>query len=481
MDSEPALKRSRLVKVFLCAALFRLLFLAWGLTPWWCEPQSGMSRYYFRQGYGIAAGYGLVSWDGPGGKQIKDVYEAVETGKLVAKPGVAPEMDPAGVQYDQLHPPGLALLVAGLHRLTGHPSDLPVQIIGLVEDSLAAVLLAWLVTQILGTRVGNATGMIYAFFPPMAYESAVSRSPEGMMALFIIGAMACLWQALSGGPNRWLTWSIGGGLVLGIGCYLRPDYFVLPIALILASWGFGFKIGKVVRSALVMQVVCVLCLFPWAWRNHALTGRWIFTGTAVGPTLITGLAEYANPWGFKPADTDRQTQSLAHGIENWTSPEADTYFRQLFWQSIKESPRGYMMSVLKRIPLAVAPPLDSGFDNPLRQNSFVQVRQTQGLDRYAAIKAAPGRFFLAYADLLVIAGILLLALLAWVYLFWQEPARRSGLFFLFCPHLYAVSVHLLTHLEPRFLLPSIGFLLISLGYLWARFRLRSGPLAAQGD
>jgi hypothetical protein len=40
------------------------------------------------------------------------------------------------------------------------------------------------------------------------------------------------------------------------------------------------------------------------------------------------------------------------------------------------------------------------------------------------------------------------------------------------PHLYAVGTHLLTHFEPRFLLPSIGFLLIGLGYVAALIAAR---------
>jgi hypothetical protein len=37
--------------------------------------------------------------------------------------------------------------------------------------------------------------------------------------------------------------------------------------------------------------------------------------------------------------------------------------------------------------------------------------------------------------------------------------------FLFSPHLYAMGSHLLTHFEPRFLLPSLGWLLFGLAYL----------------
>jgi 4-amino-4-deoxy-L-arabinose transferase-like glycosyltransferase len=462
--------RRRLVKIFLWAALFRLLFLLWSWTPWLAEEQSGMSRLYFRQGYGLAAGYGYVSSTGKGGAALKTLYDQVNIQRIPARPVTAPALPNDGVYYETLHPPGMAALIAGWHMASGKPADVFMQIFGLLEDSAAAVLLAWLVAQALGPDVGYATGLIYAFFPPLANESAAARTPEGLMSLFVIGTLACVWMALVRQPRRWLPWALAAGLVLGVGSYLRPDYILLPVALGAGAWAMTRRFWLSFRGLVVVQLMALVVLLPWAWRNHALCGRWIFTSTSVGPTLITGLGEYRNPWGFGATDTDRDKEAAAQGFVSAWSPEADAYFRKLFLQSIREKPLGYVESVVKRIPLAVAPPLDFGFANPAKQESFSQLRARTGTDRYGALRTSLVHTLAAYADVLAMAAVCLAALLASAYMLWCERARWGLVIFLLMPHLYSIGSHLLAHFEPRFLLPSIGCLLIGLGYVAARLR-----------
>jgi 4-amino-4-deoxy-L-arabinose transferase-like glycosyltransferase len=464
-------RRGHLASVFLCALVFRLIFFGWALSGWHTEPQSGMSQYYFRQGYGLAAGYGLVSWQGEGGDQLKHLYALVESGHLAASPSTAPPLNGKDVHFDTFHPPGMAILVAALHRVLGTPADLPVEILGVLFDAIAAVLLCWLVGRAIAPDVGYATGLLYAFFPPAAH-AASSRTPEGFIALFVIAAVASFWLACAPGKGRWWRWSALAGLMLGVASYFRPDYLWLPMALAVGAWAITREFWPSLKAALLVQCICFVVLLPWASRNHGLTGRWLFTGSVVGPTLITGLAEFHNPWGYGVSDMDRQAQARAAGLESWTSSAADVYFRQLFFRSIEEKPYGYLMAVAKRVPFAVAPPLDIGLENPYRKSSFAERRQANGSDRYAAVRKAPFRILLAYGDMLAMAGVTFLALVAWAYLAWRERRQWGLCLFLFMPHFYAVSTHLLTHFEPRFLSPSIGFLLIGLGYVAALIAAR---------
>ena len=429
-----------------------------------------MSLYYFRQGYGLAAGYGLVSWQGAAGDQLKHLYSEVESGQLAASPATAPPLS-GDVHFDAVHPPGMALLVAGIHRVLRMPADVPVELLGVLLDSIAAVLLCWLVAHAIAPDVGYATGLLYAFFPPAAH-AASSRTPEGLIAVFVIAAVASFWLAFAHGKVGWWRWSALAGVMLGVAGYFRPDYLLLPVALAVGAWAITREFWPSFKSALLAQCICFLVLLPWASRNHRLTGRWLFTSTSVGPTLITGLGEYHNPWGYGVSDMDRETQAKAAGLQSWTSSAADVYFRRLFWTSIERNPYGYLMAVAKRVPLALAPPLDIGLENPYRTHSFAETRQAKGSDRYESVRKAPLRIFLAYDDMLAMAGITFLALVAWGYLAWRERGRWGLCLFLFVPHLYAVGTHLLTHFEPRFLLPSIGFLLIGLGYVAALIAAR---------
>jgi hypothetical protein len=462
--THPAAKL-RLGTIFLCAALFRLLFLAWSWTPWLAQAQNPLSRIYFHQGYGLAAGYGYLASYGEGAPQMQALYHLMDAEALRATPQSAPPLSTAGVFYETLHPPGMAMLISALHRLLSMPADVPVQCVGLVMDALAAVLLCWVVSQALGPQIGYATSMVYAWFPPLAFASAASRCPEGLMSLFIMSCLACVWLAMQEGQCRWLQWCVLGGLALGVGSYLRPDYLLLPVALGAGAWAMTHRFWPSLRNALVVQLVALVALFPWAYRNHDLYGRWIFTSSSVGPVLITGLGEFRNPWGFGGLDQDRAREAAAQGFVSPWHPEADMYFRELFWKSIREQPVGYLETIMKRLPLALAPPLDAGFNNPWKQRTFSKKRQGGEGDRYDVFRSQFGHTVLAYADVLAMSGLCVLALLANVWMFWRERWRWGLCFFLLSPHLYSVGTHLLTHMAPRFLLPSIGCLLIGLGYV----------------
>ena len=176
-------------KVFLWAALFRLVFLAWSWTPWLAEPQDGMSRLYFKQGYGMAVGYGYISSEAKGGPQLKTLYEMVEVQKPPVTTLSAPPLNRDNVWPEMLHPPGMAALISVLYRLLHVPADLPMEIIGLLLDSISAALLCVLITKVWSPSLGYALGLGYAFFPPLAYGSASSRSPEGLMGVFITGTV----------------------------------------------------------------------------------------------------------------------------------------------------------------------------------------------------------------------------------------------------------------------------------------------------
>jgi len=469
--------KSRGGKVFLCAVIFRLIFLIWSWLPWLAEPQDGMSKLYFKEGYGLAVGYGYISSEGNGGPQLKALYELVNDQKAPLNAQTAPPLDRNNVWPEMLHPPGMAALIAGLYRLLHVPSDLPLELVGLLLDSISAVLLCEVVARAWSPALGYAVGLAYAFFPPLAYGAASSRSPEGLMGVFITSTVFCVWMAIQPGQRRWLAWSLLAGLTLGVGSYFRPDYLLLPVALGLVAWAITRRFWISVRNLIIVQMLAVVLLLPWAWRNHEFCGRWIFTSTSVGPTLITGLGEFKNPWGFGGSDTDRRKEAVAQGFVGPWGSDADAYFRSLFWKSITAHPSGYVTSVIKRIPLAIAPPLDWGLQNPWKEQTFVVVRQNNDQDRYEVLSSRVGHTLLAYGDLLIIGGVCLVALICWGYLLVRERARWAICAFLISPHLYAIGSHLLTHFEPRFLLPSIGWLLIAPTYVVLASRGRKNGLS----
>jgi hypothetical protein len=266
------------------------------------------------------------------------------------------------------------------------------------------------------------------------------------------------------------------GIVLGLGSYLRPDYAALPLFMLPGLWICSRKWIQPLGGAMVAQAMVLLVLFPWACRNHTTSGRWIFTSTSVGPTLITGLGEFHNPWGFGGADEDRDKQAREAGLDSPWSAEADLYFRHLFWKSATDNPGAYLTAVARRLPLALATPLAWGYANPMKTSSFSQLRQG-GADRYETMRRHPQYVLAAYWDALLVAGIMLACTLSVVAMTILERARWGLILLLMSPHLYGIGSHALTHLEPRFLLPSLFCWLMALAYAWTG----SGRKTRQAD
>jgi 4-amino-4-deoxy-L-arabinose transferase-like glycosyltransferase len=427
--------RRRLVLVAAVALTLRLLCVAWSTSGWHVLRQDAMSENYFAQGYALAAGEGYLD-------QTRS----------------SPEM---------LHPPGMALVVAALHLMTGGRADVPAQLLGALLDSASALLLAWLVSVTLGLGAGTAAGLAYAGWPPAIWAAAGARGPEGLMPIFVLGALACSYQATHRRGVRAWGWGAGAGLLVGAGSYLRPDYLFLPVALGAGLWAWRRRPVRALATAALAQAVALLLLVPWAWRNHELSGRWIFTSTSVGATLITGLGEFHNVWGFGYTDEDRAREAFAQGIESPWSPEADAYFRGVFRKAVAEHPGAYAKAVLLRVPLGIAAPQSFGFDNPGKTETFTSARYG-GKDRFEIVRQRPLYILAAYWDVLLVAALNVLGAAACIWMFAAE--RERGLvFLLLCPHLYGIGSHLLTHFEPRFILASAFVLTTGIGWAAARW------------
>jgi 4-amino-4-deoxy-L-arabinose transferase-like glycosyltransferase len=458
----------KMIIVGCVAFLFRLAFILWGLTGCYVLPENFITNTYFCQGYGLCAGYGYVSegWKENPFKTLRELRARAEGGLRVT-PETAPQVDAKQFFPEMLHPPGMPLLIAAIHRTTGASATLYFEIIGMFLDTAAACLFFWMVWEFFSKRVAFTAGLIYALYPPLAFSSTLHRLPEGIMPLFIMASLVFVLRSARSSGGKAIWWWILAGTMVGISAYLRPDYFFVPVA-----YGFGLllytrRCWRSVFAAVTMQAVVIVLLLPWAYRNHQLCGRWIFTSTSVGWTLIGGLAEYHNPWGFVGTDEWIGEQAYKQGFYAPECPEADTYFRSLFWESVRDKPWGYVAAVMKRLPMAILAPQETGFKNPYKVSRFKDAMQ-QGKDRYDVILSKPFYIIKAYWEYLLMAAISVSSLVCSLVMLIVER-RRFGLVFLFLsPHLYAIGVHVLTHYEPRYVLPSMFSFLIGLSYVLCR-------------
>jgi hypothetical protein len=450
--------RNRLSWIIVAALAVRLAMIFWSLSGAYITPQVGLSERYFREGYAIDAGWGYSTDEEPL-SSLTPAQQRVERGE--AEPGVTVSR-PAGFYGETLHPPGFSLLVAAIHRIFGGNASLLIMVLGALLDSLAAAILYLMIRAVWSEGVAFATGITYALFLPQAYAVTADRLPNGIVSLFLIGSLACVFYALAD-RRRVYLWFAAAGLVIGIGGYMRPDYDLLAVGLFPFVWLYARNFRRSVQATGLMLLVTCVTLLPWAYRNHQLYGQWTFTSSAVGSTLVEGLGRFNNPWGVGYSDDWLTREASAHGFKSAWTLEADDYFSKLFAKDVREHPLAYVGTIVKGVPLVVAPAHLFGFVNPLKTKTFTQQRSS-GIDRYQALLREPLYIVSAYWDALIFAVLSFTFLVCSIYMLFAERRRFAVVALLMAPHLYGLLTHLISDPEPRYLLPSTFCLMIGFGY-----------------
>jgi hypothetical protein len=456
----------KLMIVGTVALLFRFLFILWGMTGWSLLEQNPISNVYFLQGYGICADYGYVH-GGRGRGYLYNLKKMVDQGQRIT-PQSAPVVDSSAFVPETLHPPGMSMLVAAVHWLTGSGADIYIEILGMILDIAAACILCWMVASFFSVRVAFAVGLVYALYPPLAYACTLDRSPEGLMSVFIVGSLACVLLSTRNPTWKGILWWIAAGLLVGLGAYLRPDYLLVPAAFGFSLWLYTRRFWRSMLAGMVMLAIAIALLTPWAYRNHQIFGRWIFTSTAMNVTLYGSLGQFNNPWGIKGPDKYRGMEAKKQGfVSAFYPPEVDLYFQKLFWDAVKSKPWGYAASVAKRLPLAIFSPQTFGFKNPSKTTRFDEESE-RGKDRYDVVLSKPVYIVKAYWEWLLMGVIGLAGFLSSLFMLICERNRFGLVLLLLSPHLYSIGMHTLIRYEPRYMLPSMFSFLIGLAYVLSR-------------
>jgi hypothetical protein len=189
----------------------------------------------------------------------------------------------------------------------------------LVDTStvLATYLLArrWLSPQ----RSILAAAMV-ALNPLLIYFTGLILAETLFTALLVWGIVLISWT----GPSPPAL------LCLACSVLVRPSALLLPAFLSLLNTTRPRAYHW--RQALLAGVVTLFLLFPWAWRNHARLGAWVWTTTNGGITLHDG---------FNSAADGSSNQSFVKNmpqLQTMGEVERSIYLSGLARQFIQQNP-----------------------------------------------------------------------------------------------------------------------------------------------
>ena len=184
------------------------------------------------------------------------------------------------------HPPGYPVVLAGIFKVWGDSDD-AIQLVQVVCDSFAAVVVFMIVLELLPFGVAVIAGLLTALSPQFSYHS-VLLLPDSLAVLPILLAVYLIVRAFK--RPQFLTFVLAGALV-GVSCWLRANALLLApflaICLVfLAQRGFRLRFATAFLAGALAIIV------PVTVKNWVVFGHFVPLSLGAGQTLLEGIADY---------------------------------------------------------------------------------------------------------------------------------------------------------------------------------------------
>jgi hypothetical protein len=266
----------------------------------------------------VALGCRLLSWHDNRFEARKVQTQVTEgykhTARLLRQGGVRSFFSANSLLSDPNHlghPPGYSILIAVVFSLFGE-SDSAIQIIQILADAAAAVVVFLIALALLNRTVATIAALLVALAPQFTYNS-VMLLPDSLAVLPILLAVYFLIQAVT--RPRLITFIIAGAFI-GLSCWLRANALLLA-PFMAAIIPILFERGKRVRYTLALVAGTTLIIAPLTIRNYIVYDYFIPVSLGAGQTMLEGIADYDASGSLGIPNTDM-------GIMKW---EAEIYQR----------------------------------------------------------------------------------------------------------------------------------------------------------
>jgi len=345
-----------------------------------------------------ALGVRLLNWQGHH-REALAVQSSValnykHQARLIQANGVVSLFDPSSATNnpDLLgHPPGYPIWLSFVNRAAGEHDTLT-QVLQIMLDSLAVVIIALIAFNLFPPAVGVIAGLLCAFAPQFSWN-AITLLPDSLAALPILLAVLLITRAIKSPGRIGLGSMLAAGALVGLSCWLRANALLLAPFLALLLFVIWPRSARF-RPALVLLCGALAVIGLLTIRNARAFGQFIPVSLGAGQTLIEGIADYDSDGSLGLPQTDMEL--IRSEAETYHRPEyADSLFTpdgitrdrarlargfaviraRPFWFAGVMIRRAASMLRLERTPLRLSP------TNALGRSRFIQwpVRMVQRL------------------------------------------------------------------------------------------------------
>ena len=186
------------------------------------------------------------------------------------------------------YPPGYAVWLAAIYKISGTRSPETVQKVQWVLDAFSVLLIVGIAVSAFGWRSALWAGGVAALWPLLALYG-VTPLPDAPVSWVILGAT---WTLLLAVKRSSLRWAAACGLLIGASCWLRANAIILPLFIGGAMLLF-LKVRWKLRASLAAAVVgaAILVISPVVLRNALAFHAFIPVGLGAGTNLWEGIGE----------------------------------------------------------------------------------------------------------------------------------------------------------------------------------------------
>jgi hypothetical protein len=223
---------------------------------------------------------------------------------------------PPGDANILMYPPGYPMVMAAVFKIFGE-SDSSLRIFQIICDAAAAVLLFFLVLELLPWKVAAIAGLLAALSPQLAYYSLI-LIPDSLVTLPLLLALYFLVRAMKQDSLRAVATA---GFFIGLSCWLRSNALLLaPLLAVLLL--LLLKPGRRWRHAAVLVGVAFIVIAPITIRNVLVFHHFIPLSLGTGQMLNVGITDYDRGKRFGLPGTDLETvnrEAVAYGRPDYAS------------------------------------------------------------------------------------------------------------------------------------------------------------------
>ncbi|MDA1230926.1 MAG: hypothetical protein O2856_09140 [Planctomycetota bacterium] len=188
-----------------------------------------------------------------------------------------------------LRTPGFPLLLAASIKLFGKSVLAATLVMAVVGTGCC-----WLTGLLAGKLLDASTAlwaMLLVAISPLQIGSNVQILSETWFSFGLLICLMALARLLQQAPKTACARiAFVNGILTGLTVLIRPGWLLWTgLSSVLTIFFGRMAFGKRFLCAGLICVGCFVALLPWAWRNHEVTGHWIFTSLWSGPSLYDGL------------------------------------------------------------------------------------------------------------------------------------------------------------------------------------------------